>query len=36
MNLGDTGWCGIDTMDLAVNRDLWRALENSLMNLPVP
>jgi hypothetical protein len=27
---------GIDWIDLAQNRDQWRALVNAVMNLPVP
>jgi hypothetical protein len=30
------GWDGMDWIDLAKNRDRWRALENTVMNLRVP
>jgi hypothetical protein len=36
MDLGEMGWGGMDWMDLAQNRDQWRALVNMVMNLRVP
>jgi hypothetical protein len=36
MDLGETGWDGMDWIDLPQNRDQWRALVNMLMNLRVP
>jgi hypothetical protein len=36
MDLRDTGWDGIDWIDLAEDRDQWRALVNTIMNLWVP
>jgi hypothetical protein len=30
------GWDGMDSIDLAQNRDRWRALVNTVMNLRVP
>jgi hypothetical protein len=36
MNLGEIGWDGMDWIDLAKDRDLWRALVNTVMNLRVP
>jgi hypothetical protein len=30
------GWGGIDWIDLAQDRDQWRAHVNTVMNLPVP
>jgi hypothetical protein len=35
-NLRDIGWDGTDWIDLAQNRDQWRALVNTVMNLRVP
>jgi hypothetical protein len=32
----ETGWDGIDWIDLAQNRDQWRALVNTETNLWVP
>jgi hypothetical protein len=36
MDLREIGWDGGDWIDLAVDRDQWRALVNSVMNLRVP
>jgi hypothetical protein len=36
MDLRETGWDGMDWIDLAQNRDQWRALVNMGMNLRVP
>jgi hypothetical protein len=36
MDLGEIGWDGVDWVDLAQDRDKWRALVNTLMNLRVP
>jgi hypothetical protein len=36
MDLREIGWDGIDWMDLAQDRDKWRALVNAVMNLRVP
>jgi hypothetical protein len=36
MDLREIGWDGIDWIDLAQNRDQWRALVNTVMNLRVP
>jgi hypothetical protein len=33
MDLREIGWNGMDWTDLAQNRDQWRALVNTLMNL---
>jgi hypothetical protein len=30
------GWCGVDWIDLAQDRDQWTALVNMIMNLRVP
>jgi hypothetical protein len=36
MDLREIGWGGIDWIDLAQDRDQWRALVNTAMNLRVP
>jgi hypothetical protein len=36
MALRKIGWRGIDWIDLAQDRDQWRALVNTVMNLRVP
>jgi hypothetical protein len=36
MDLREIGWDGMDWIDLAQNRDHWRALVNTVMNLRVP
>jgi hypothetical protein len=33
INLGETGFCGMDWIDLAQDRYNWRALVNTVMNL---
>jgi hypothetical protein len=35
-DLRETGWEGVDWMDLAQDRDQWRDLMNTVMNLRVP
>jgi hypothetical protein len=35
MNLREIGWSGMDWIDLAQDRDPWRALVNMVMNLQV-
>jgi hypothetical protein len=35
-DLREIGWDGIDWIDLAQNRDQWRALVNKVMNLRFP
>jgi hypothetical protein len=36
MDLREIGWDDVDWIDLAQDRDQWRALLNMVMNLPVP
>jgi hypothetical protein len=36
MDLTEIGWDGMDWIDLAHDRDRWRAHENVVMNLQVP
>jgi hypothetical protein len=36
MDLGEVGWGYVDWIDLAPDRNGWRALVNSVLNLQVP
>jgi hypothetical protein len=36
MDLREIGWNGMERIDLAQDRDQWRALVNTVMNLRVP
>jgi hypothetical protein len=36
MDLGETGWDGMEWIDLAVDGHQWRALVNMVMKLQVP
>jgi hypothetical protein len=36
IDIRETGWDGMDWIDLAEDRDQWRALMNTVMNLRVP
>jgi hypothetical protein len=36
MNVREIGWGGMDWIDLAQDRDQWRALVNTVTNLRVP
>jgi hypothetical protein len=36
IDLRERGWNGMDKIDMAQDRDQWRALVNPVMNLPVP
>jgi hypothetical protein len=35
-NLVEVRWCNVDWIGLAEDRDRWRALVNSVLNLQVP
>jgi hypothetical protein len=36
MDLGEVGWDDVDWIGLAKDRNMWRALVNSVLNLRVP
>jgi hypothetical protein len=36
MDLREIGWAGVGWIDLAQDRDQWRALVNTVMNIRVP
>jgi hypothetical protein len=36
MDLRETGWGGMDWSEMAQDRDQWRALVNTIMNIRVP
>jgi hypothetical protein len=36
VDLGETGWDDVDWIDLALDRDQWSALVNTVMNLRFP
>jgi hypothetical protein len=36
MDLGERGWDGADWMDMAQDRDQWRPLVDTVLNLRVP
>jgi hypothetical protein len=36
IDLGEIGWDGVDWIDLAPDRDQWRTLVHTAMNLRVP
>jgi hypothetical protein len=36
MELQEMGWGGVDWIDMAQDRDRWRALVSAVMNLRVP
>jgi hypothetical protein len=35
IDIGEIGWDGVDWVNLAADRDTWRALVNTVMNLRV-
>jgi hypothetical protein len=35
-DLGEVGWDGVDWIDMAQDREQWRALVNTVMRLRVP
>jgi hypothetical protein len=36
MDRGETGWIGMDWIDLAQDRNQWRALVNTVKNFRIP
>jgi hypothetical protein len=36
MDLREIGWGGMDWIDIAQDRDLWRALVSTVINVRVP
>jgi hypothetical protein len=36
MDLHEVGWGGMDWIDLVQDRDRWRALVNTVMNIWIP
>jgi hypothetical protein len=36
MNLREIGWVGMDRIDLAQDRDQWRAFVNTVVKLLIP
>jgi hypothetical protein len=36
MDLREIGWVGVDWVDMAQDRDQWRALVNTVISLRVP
>jgi hypothetical protein len=36
MDIREIGWHGVDGIDMAQDRDQWRALVNTVLNLRVP
>ena len=36
MDHEEVGWGGVEWIDLAQDKDMWRALVNAVMNLRIP
>jgi hypothetical protein len=36
MDLREIGWVGVDWINMAQDRDQWRALVNTVLNLGIP
>jgi hypothetical protein len=36
MDFGEIGWDGVDWIDMALDRDQWRVLVNTVLNFRVP
>jgi hypothetical protein len=36
MDLREIGWDGVDWIDIAQDRDQWRAIVNTVVNVQVP
>jgi hypothetical protein len=36
MDLGEVGWCSVDWIGLAQDRDKWRTFVNAVMYIQVP
>jgi hypothetical protein len=36
MEIGEIQWCGVDWIGMAQDRDMWKALLSTVMNIRVP
>jgi hypothetical protein len=36
MDLREIGWCGLDWIELAQERDLWKVLVNTVIDFRIP